>query len=88
MRSVEDGFLGLWHSGTVIDCEDLIHDVEYDHILSDKGSDKLVELINVSPILDGVIPAADEEECPSFCCWIKGKLNVPAKSVSSLSYFS
>ncbi|KAM3373958.1 putative protein isoform X2 [Capsicum galapagoense] len=61
VRSVEDGFLGSWHSGVVIRCDYLIRHVEYDHIVSDKGSGNLVELISVSPIVDGVIPAADEK---------------------------
>ncbi|CAN4101052.1 unnamed protein product [Withania somnifera] len=66
VRSVEDGFLGSWHAGTVIDCYDLVRRIEYDHILSDRGSRKLVELINVSPILDGVVPDACEKPVHHF----------------------
>ncbi|KAJ8559469.1 hypothetical protein K7X08_003527 [Anisodus acutangulus] len=61
VRSVEDGFLGSWHSGTVIGCDDLIRRVKYDHLLSDDGSDNLVELVSVSPMVDGVIIPADQK---------------------------
>ncbi|KAJ8543599.1 hypothetical protein K7X08_006122 [Anisodus acutangulus] len=61
VRSVEDGFLGSWHSGTVIGCDDLIRRVKYDHLLCDDGSGNLVELVSVSPMVDGVIIPADQK---------------------------
>lgn len=54
VRSQEDGFLGSWHSGVVINCEELVRVVQYDHLLSDDGSDKLVEKVKVTPEIDGV----------------------------------
>ncbi|MCD7464089.1 hypothetical protein HAX54_052066 [Datura stramonium] len=57
VKSVDDGFLGSWHIGTVIGCGDLIRQVKYNYILSDGCSDNLVETVRVSPIIDGVIPA-------------------------------
>ncbi|XP_060175685.1 uncharacterized protein LOC132606277 isoform X1 [Lycium barbarum] len=57
VRSDEDGFLGSWHPGTVIGCDDLIRRVKYDHLLSEDGAGNLVESVSVSPMVDGVIPA-------------------------------
>ncbi|KAK6145247.1 hypothetical protein DH2020_022067 [Rehmannia glutinosa] len=54
VRSVEEGFLGSWHAGTVIGCEDLARVVQYDHLLNDEGSNNLTEEVKVSPIVDGV----------------------------------
>ncbi|XP_075075650.1 uncharacterized protein LOC107797638 isoform X1 [Nicotiana tabacum] len=57
VRSVDDGFLGSWHVGAVIGCDDLVRQVKYDHLLSDDGSGNLVEFVTVSPMVDGVNPA-------------------------------
>ncbi|KAI3461632.1 hypothetical protein Pfo_018295 [Paulownia fortunei] len=54
VRSVEEGFLGSWHAGTIIGCEDLARVVRYDHLLSDEGSYNLTEQVKVSPAVDGV----------------------------------
>ncbi|KAL3649142.1 hypothetical protein CASFOL_005545 [Castilleja foliolosa] len=54
VRSVEDGFLGSWHSGTIIGCEQSSRVVQYDHLLDDEGSTNLAtEHVKVSPIVDG-----------------------------------
>ncbi|KAG8371508.1 hypothetical protein BUALT_Bualt13G0094900 [Buddleja alternifolia] len=55
VRSLEDGFLGSWHTGTVICCKKLDRVVQYDHLLSDDGSENLIEHVKVSPIVDGAI---------------------------------
>ncbi|XP_069155861.1 uncharacterized protein [Solanum lycopersicum] len=65
VKSLEDGFLGSWHLGTVISCSDLIREVQYDFIWSDQGSDKLVEVVNVSPIIEGLLPV---DERPAHQC--------------------
>ncbi|XP_063943294.1 uncharacterized protein LOC108196726 [Daucus carota subsp. sativus] len=52
VRSTDDGFLGSWHSGTVISLEKGIRLVQYDHLLSD-SNDKLVESVNVNNVVDG-----------------------------------
>ncbi|PON85456.1 Protein OBERON [Trema orientale] len=57
VRSVEDGFSGSWHSGVVIACSSRrghFRHVRYDHLLDDDESEKLVDVVAVSPILDGI----------------------------------
>ncbi|KAL2488622.1 PHD finger transcription factor [Forsythia ovata] len=54
VRSLEDGFLGSWHVATVIFSENLFRRVQYDHLLSDDGSDNLIEPVNITPMIDGV----------------------------------
>ncbi|KAF3441226.1 hypothetical protein FNV43_RR15139 [Rhamnella rubrinervis] len=55
VRSEDDGFLGSWHSGTVIACDDQGNrHVKYDHLLVDDCSDSLVEVVTVSSILDDI----------------------------------
>ncbi|XP_038900524.1 uncharacterized protein LOC120087720 isoform X2 [Benincasa hispida] len=54
VRSLEDGFLGSWHSGTVIACDSGVRHVKYDHLLRNDGSDFLVDAISVSAGLDDV----------------------------------
>lgn len=58
VRSVEEGFHGSWHSGTVIACENRARRIKYDHLICDNGSQHLIESIKVSPIVDGIIPAS------------------------------
>ncbi|GAV66597.1 PHD domain-containing protein/Agenet domain-containing protein [Cephalotus follicularis] len=55
VRSVEDGFLGSWHLGTVIasDKRGRRH-VKYDHLLVEDESDNLVDIVGVSPTIDGI----------------------------------
>ncbi|PSR86176.1 Increased DNA methylation like [Actinidia chinensis var. chinensis] len=58
VRSLEEGFRGSWHSGTVIACENRARTVQYDHLLCDDGSQCLVESIRVPPIIEGFVPAS------------------------------
>ncbi|XAR60744.1 Histone acetyltransferase [Bertholletia excelsa] len=58
VRSVEEGFRGSWHSGTVIGCENQTRRIQYDHLLSDDGSENLIESINISPFIDGILPSS------------------------------
>ncbi|KAJ0021518.1 hypothetical protein Pint_32523 [Pistacia integerrima] len=53
VRSEEHGFLGSWHSGVVTVCRKLLRHVKYDHLLTDDGCDNLIDLVRVSPIVDG-----------------------------------
>ncbi|MCD9645905.1 hypothetical protein HAX54_035261 [Datura stramonium] len=57
VRSTENGFLGSWHLATVIASDDLVRQVQYNHLLSDDGSINLIESVKVSSMVDGVIPA-------------------------------
>ncbi|XP_023512267.1 uncharacterized protein LOC111777057 [Cucurbita pepo subsp. pepo] len=52
IRSLEDGFLGSWHGGTVIACSNGVRHVMYDHLLCNDGSGLLVDAISVSANLD------------------------------------
>ncbi|GKV26223.1 hypothetical protein SLEP1_g35566 [Rubroshorea leprosula] len=53
VRSLEQGFAGSWHQGTVVSCNKGNRHVKYDHVLVDNGSDFLVDRVSVSPALDG-----------------------------------
>lgn len=53
MRSFEEGFLGSWHPGTVIQCERRKRHVRYENVLDDDGLNHLVEVVTVSSALDG-----------------------------------
>ncbi|MCD7460972.1 hypothetical protein HAX54_044927 [Datura stramonium] len=75
VKIVEDGFLGSLHLGTVIGCDDIFRQVKYDHILSDHGSDNLVEFVSVSPIVDWVTPA-DEKPVHHLVVALEDKLNL------------
>lgn len=55
VRSLEDGFLGSWHTGVVISGEEFVRVVHYDHILCDDGPDKLIEHVKVTPAIEGVV---------------------------------
>lgn len=63
MRSLEDGFLGSWHVGTIVGCEDSVRLVCYDHLLNDEGSYNLTEKVNVNNLIDGI--ASGEIEMPN-----------------------
>ncbi|KAJ9189423.1 hypothetical protein P3X46_000719 [Hevea brasiliensis] len=56
VRSVEEGFKGSWHPGTVIDHFkngwDLKYVVKYDRILVDDGSDHFIDGVHVSQLVD------------------------------------
>ncbi|XAR58903.1 Histone acetyltransferase [Bertholletia excelsa] len=58
VRTVDDGFQGSWHPATVLACLNQARQVQFHHLLSDDGSEKLTECIKVGPIIDGVIPAS------------------------------
>ncbi|KVI11907.1 Agenet-like domain-containing protein, partial [Cynara cardunculus var. scolymus] len=57
VRSIEEGFEGSWHCGTVIDAKTQICVVKYDHILLDDGSDKFVDSIPVTSMVNGKFPS-------------------------------
>ncbi|XWS52972.1 hypothetical protein CRYUN_Cryun11dG0117900 [Craigia yunnanensis] len=54
VRSVEEGFQGSWHQGTVIAWDKRGCHVKYDYILVDDCSDNLVDIVGVSPVIDGI----------------------------------
>ncbi|KAA8543719.1 hypothetical protein F0562_022104 [Nyssa sinensis] len=62
VRSVEEGFLGSWHSGIVIFCESQVRWVKYDYLLRDDGSENLIDRVGVPLILDGI---ASVDRAPS-----------------------
>ncbi|XP_073144074.1 uncharacterized protein [Henckelia pumila] len=55
VRSLEEGCLGSWHPATVICCHDSARTVRFEHILCDDGSDNLVEHVEVSLVVSGVV---------------------------------
>ncbi|XP_057955124.1 uncharacterized protein LOC131149074 isoform X2 [Malania oleifera] len=65
VRSLEDGFLGSWHSGTVIACENQARCVKYDHILNDDTYESLVERVVVSGVINGDAISAGGASCNS-----------------------
>ncbi|RAL43328.1 hypothetical protein DM860_012469 [Cuscuta australis] len=60
VRSLDEGFLGSWHTGKVIHVKKSLRIVEYDHILCDDGSSNLVDTLSVSPLIDGVCTKSDQ----------------------------
>ncbi|KAK6272177.1 hypothetical protein POUND7_009260 [Theobroma cacao] len=55
VRSVEEGFQGSWHQGTVISWDKQGCHVKYDHILVDDSSDNFVDIVGVpSPVVGGI----------------------------------
>ncbi|XWS28674.1 hypothetical protein CRYUN_Cryun25bG0091400 [Craigia yunnanensis] len=54
VRSVEEGFQGSWHQGTVIAWDKRGCHVKYDYLLVDDSSDNLVDIVGVSPVIDGI----------------------------------
>lgn len=73
VRSVEEGFLGSWYSGTVISCKKRrLRSIRYDHILSDDATDYLVDTVDVSEVVEGLSSS-------SYGC-LRGRLRpVPPK---------
>ncbi|CAJ1970650.1 unnamed protein product [Sphenostylis stenocarpa] len=59
VKSMEEGFLGSWHPGTVVRCEKQKRYVKYDNILDDDGSKYLVDVVYVSAVLDGYSSSSD-----------------------------
>ncbi|XP_047308376.1 uncharacterized protein LOC124911886 [Impatiens glandulifera] len=59
VRSLEDEFLGSWHSGRVIFCESQARIIEYYYILCDDDSgNKLIERVEITPAIKGSFSAA------------------------------
>ncbi|TYH09752.1 hypothetical protein ES288_A07G122000v1 [Gossypium darwinii] len=54
VRSEEEGFQGSWHQGTVIAWDKRGFHIKYDHIVVDDGSDSLVDIVGVSPGINGI----------------------------------
>ncbi|TYJ26380.1 hypothetical protein E1A91_A07G115900v1 [Gossypium mustelinum] len=54
VRSEEEGFRGSWHQGTVIAWDKRGFHIKYDHIVVDDGSDSLVDIVGVSPGINGI----------------------------------
>ncbi|KAK7300928.1 hypothetical protein RJT34_11781 [Clitoria ternatea] len=63
VMSLEEGFLGSWHPATVTRCGRLKRHVKYDNILDDKGLDYVVDVVNVSSVLDGVSVTSSSDSC-------------------------
>ncbi|CAA7032311.1 unnamed protein product [Microthlaspi erraticum] len=76
VRSVEEGFLGSWYSGTVIASKKRHRrSVRYDHILSDDSTDFLVETVYVSEVVEGL-----SSDCTDVSDSLRGRLRpVPPK---------
>ncbi|KAI3983033.1 hypothetical protein MKX01_035314 [Papaver californicum] len=56
IRSLEEGWAGSWHCGTVVACSHLCRVVEYDHFyLDDEGLENLKQKVHVSPLLEGIL---------------------------------
>ncbi|KAI4373389.1 hypothetical protein MLD38_011518 [Melastoma candidum] len=53
--SDDDGFCGSWHEGRVISLDRRKRGVEYNHILTEDGTRKLVNFVEVSAAVDGFI---------------------------------
>ena len=63
VRSVEDGLLGSWHSGTIIGCDRLVRDVKYE-MLDDQTGESLLESVDVSCAIEGTSDSiADTDQC-------------------------
>ncbi|XP_010443603.1 PREDICTED: uncharacterized protein LOC104726435 isoform X2 [Camelina sativa] len=76
VRSLEEGFLGSWYLGTVIAAKRRRRRcIRYDNILSDDGTDYLVETIDVSDVVEGL-----ESDCTDVSDTFRGRLRpVPPK---------
>lgn len=59
VRSLEEGFLGSWHTGTIIEYGHRLRYIEYDNLLCDDSSTNLVESVAVSSIIEGIVPLGD-----------------------------
>ncbi|MED6198081.1 hypothetical protein PIB30_062687 [Stylosanthes scabra] len=62
VRSVEDGFMGSWHPGTVIQSGKQKRHVRYDNVLEDDGSNYVVDVVAVSPVVDGGVSYSNNVE--------------------------
>ncbi|XP_024012134.1 uncharacterized protein LOC18016545 isoform X2 [Eutrema salsugineum] len=76
VRSVEEGFLGSWHLGTVISSKKRRRrSIRYDNILSDDATDYLTDTIDVSEVVEGV-----SSSCIDVSDNLRGRLRpVPPK---------
>lgn len=59
VRSIEDGFLGSWHAGVIIECRSGVRIVQYDHLLCDDESGFLAESVEVSSMVDGIYRSSE-----------------------------
>ncbi|CAO2825117.1 unnamed protein product [Amaranthus hypochondriacus] len=48
VRSVEDGFEGSWHEGTIIGCENGCRKVKYDYLFDENEANHLTEIVKVA----------------------------------------
>lgn len=67
VRSLDEGFLGSWHLGTVIACcPQRWWEVSYDYCLSDDWSDKLKENVPITVAADGLNGGGNNSNCSSY----------------------
>ncbi|RVW56592.1 hypothetical protein CK203_086750 [Vitis vinifera] len=62
VRSVEEGLLGSWHSGTIIGCDYLVRNVKYNEILDDRMGEGFLESVSVSGAIEGT-SVVDTDQC-------------------------
>ncbi|KAL6341095.1 hypothetical protein AAG906_032210 [Vitis piasezkii] len=62
VRSVEEGLLGSWHSGTIIGCDYLVRNVKYNEILDDRMGERFLESVSVSGAIEGT-SVVDTDQC-------------------------
>ncbi|CBI15934.3 unnamed protein product, partial [Vitis vinifera] len=62
VRSVEEGLLGSWHSGTIIGCDYLVRNVKYSEILDDRMGERFLESVSVSGAIEGT-SVVDTDQC-------------------------
>ncbi|XP_023633593.1 uncharacterized protein LOC17876090 isoform X2 [Capsella rubella] len=76
VRSLEEGFLGSWYLGTVIAAKRRCRRcIRYANILSDDGTDYLVETVDVSDVVEGL-----NSDCTDVSDTFRGRLRpVPPK---------
>ncbi|CAL9244101.1 unnamed protein product [Arabidopsis halleri] len=69
VRSLEEGFLGSWYLGTVTSARKRRRRcIRYDNILSDDGTDSLVETVDVSDVVEGL------DDCTDVSDTFRGRL--------------
>nr|KJB08983.1 hypothetical protein B456_001G116700 [Gossypium raimondii] len=78
VRSEEEGFQGSWHQGTVIALDKRGFHIKYDHIVVDDGSDSLVDIVGVSPGINGI-----DCPCENHCHYRGLMRQLPPKLVFS-----
>ncbi|XP_058198823.1 uncharacterized protein LOC131314298 [Rhododendron vialii] len=58
VRSVEEGYQGSWHPGTVIAYENRARRIKFDHHFCENVSRQLKQRVKVPAVVDGIIPAS------------------------------